>query len=273
MKLLEYRDSDQYDVIIVDCAPTGETLSLLKYPEKLIQLIEKVLPTKRKLTKQFGPVIEKITSIPMPKDSVFGQAEELSAKLYELQTLMSDHDQLSLRIVTTPEKIVIAEAKRNFTWLYLFGYNVDAVFINRILPKPALSGYFHPWLSHQKEGIKQIRESFSFLPVFPLELQPGEVVGMDSLLDVSEKIFGSHNPIEVFFQDEIYTVTKDDEGYYLSLNLPFAQKEQISMSQKGTDLTIEILNEKRVYTLPDALLGKDITSAKFAEGHLVIAMK
>lgn len=139
-KIMEMAQSGGYDVIIVDCAPTGETLSLLKYPEKFSGLLEKILPMKRKGIKVAGPAVEKIMKIPMPEDSVFDDIEYLMEKMEKLQQLMLNHDIVSMRIVTTPEKIVLQETKRNFTCLHLFNYNVDAIIVNRIYSDEAMEG-------------------------------------------------------------------------------------------------------------------------------------
>ena len=132
-KILEIYEQNLFDVILVDCAPTGETLSLLKYPERLSGFIEKVLPLKRKGVQIAGPVVETIMKIPMPKDNVFDDIEYVMEKMGKLQSLMLNKDIVSLRIVTTPEQIVIREAKRNFTYLHLYDYNVDAHFYKSYL--------------------------------------------------------------------------------------------------------------------------------------------
>ena len=163
-KIMEMAESGVYDVIIVDCAPTGETLSLLKYPEKFSDMLEKILPMKRKSLKVAGPAVEKIMKIPMPEESVFDDIEYLMDKMERLQKLMLNHDIVSMRIVTTPEKIVIQETKRNFTCLHLFNYNVDAIIINRIYSKEAMEGYFQKWVNMQEEGLQEIKECFSEVP-------------------------------------------------------------------------------------------------------------
>ncbi len=137
--------SGRYDRVVMDCAPTGETLSLLKSPEMFGDFVEKVLPIKRKAIDTAGHLVEKLTKIPMPEDGAFEDIERLMDKLGRLRALMLNKTALSLRIVTTPEKIVIQEARRNFTCLHLYGYNVDAVIVNKIYPQAALSGYFTKW--------------------------------------------------------------------------------------------------------------------------------
>ena len=165
-KILEVYEKGEYDTLIVDCAPTGETLSLLKYPEKLSVFIQKVLPVKKKGVKIAGPVVEKTMKIPMPGEEVFDDFEYLMERMEKLQNLMLNKDIVSLRVVTTPEKIVLSEAKRNFTCLYLYNYNVDAVLVNRIYPKEAMEGYFSKWMQMQEESLNEIKESFSEVPYF-----------------------------------------------------------------------------------------------------------
>ncbi len=165
-KILDVYESGIYDTIIVDCAPTGETLSLLKYPERLSGFIEKILPIKRIGVKTVGKVVESAMKIPMPKDNVFDDIEYLMDKMKRLQNLMLNKQVVSLRVVTTPEKIVISEAKRNFTCLYLYHYNVDAIIVNRVYPQSAMEGYFNKWMQAQEEALQEISRSFSEVPRF-----------------------------------------------------------------------------------------------------------
>ncbi|MBN2220803.1 MAG: ArsA family ATPase, partial [Vallitaleaceae bacterium] len=170
-KILDLYEKAEHDVLIVDCAPTGETLTLLKYPEMFGEIFEKVMPLKRKMVKVAGPVIQKVTKIPMPKDHVFEDITKLMEKLERLQSLMQNKEIVSIRIVSTPEKIVIKETKRNYTFLQLFDYNVDAVIINKVYPKEALAGYFNQWVKLQEEGLRELEESFYDVPRFMVMLQ------------------------------------------------------------------------------------------------------
>ena len=170
-KILEVYESGEYDTIVVDCAPTGETLALLKYPEKLSGMIRKMLPIKRAGVKAVGPAIETVMKIPMPRDPVFDDLEYLMDKMQRLQNLMLNKEVVSLRVVTTPEKIVINEAKRNFTCLYLYHYNVDAIIVNHIYPAKAMEGYFNKWIKLQEDALQEIKACFSEVPRFYVELQ------------------------------------------------------------------------------------------------------
>ena len=267
-KILDVYESGKYDTIIVDCAPTGETLSLLKYPERLSGLIEKVLPVKRKGIKKFGPIVEKLSKIPMPEDNVFDDFEYLMDKMQRLHELMLNKDIVSLRVVTTPEKIVISEAKRNFTCLYLYHYNVDAVIVNHIYPEQAMEGYFSKWIRLQEEGLKEIEENFSEVPRFYVELQNSEIRTLDVLRDMGSKIYGDTDPDEVLFKKEIYILDKDNSS--LKIYLPFAEKDEMNLEQAGGELVVGIRNESRRFPVPTDFTDKEITGAKFEEGYLNI---
>ncbi len=269
-KITDIYEQNQYDVLIVDCAPTGETLSLLKFPEMFGNMIKTVLPMKKKAVKVAGPMMEKVMKIPMPEDNVFDDVEQLNEKLYQLQAIMTNKDILSIRIVTTPERIVIKEAKRNFTYLHLYNYNIDAVIVNKVYPPKALDGYFSKWINLQEEGLKEIRESFSEVPVFTLMLLNKELATEAILLEAAEQIFGETDPAAVLFKDTIFEVKKEDDGYGFILNIPFAEKSDMDMSQKGSELMIQIKNEKRCFTLPDVLRNKTVQSARYEAGKLLI---
>lgn len=268
--ILNYYKSEKYDVIVVDCAPTGETLSLLKYPEMLSDFIKKVLPIKRKGAKIAGPAVEKIMKIPMPDDSFFDDFELVIEKMQELQKLMLDHEVVSLRIVTTPESIVIKEAKRNFTCLHLYNYNVDAIMINRIYPQRAMEGYFDKWTTMQEEGLKEIRESFSEVPKYYLELQEQEIRTLPVLTRIAGILYGDTDPSRVLFSHEIFRVIEEGENSVLRVYLPFAEKEELDLRQKEQELMIGVKNERRSYPLAKHLQEKEISGAAYEDGYLSI---
>nr|WP_167957006.1 ArsA family ATPase [Anaerosporobacter faecicola] len=271
-RIIDLYEEQKYDVLIVDCAPTGETLSLLKFPEVFGNFIRKILPMKRKATKVAGPMVEKVTKIPMPKESVFDDIEMLDDKLTRLQTIMMDKKITSIRIVTTPERIVIKEAKRNFTCLHLYNYNVDAIIVNKIYPKAALDGYFSKWNELQDEGMEEIKQSFSMLPIFRMELLKNELNTLTVLKQVADSLYGAFNPADIFFVDQIFEVKKCGKEQMLRLHLPFANKEQMELNQKGDELQVKFNNESRCFLLPDSLKGKEVVGAKFEDGWLTLEM-
>ena len=269
-KILDIYEENMYDVLIVDCAPTGETLSLLKFPEQFGSFLSTMLPAKRKMVKYVGPAVQKLTKIPMPGDDVFEELTYLIDKLERMQALMDNKEAVSLRIVTTPEKIVIREAKHNFTCLHLYGYQVDAVIVNRIYPQQALEGYFNKWIALQEEGLTELRESFGDIPVFTLELQSRELFGIPALTAAAQLIYGDKDPMKIFFKDQIMCVEKDGNEWLLKLSLPFAQKDEMELAFRGGELILNIKNEKRRFMVPDSLKGKDVTGAKFEAGWLQV---
>ena len=173
LKILEICDEDAYDVLIVDCAPTGETLSLLRYPERLCVLSDSILPSIRSMNRAFGGLISRKTTVPKPRDEVFAEFERLVKQLNRLQEILRDRQRVSLRIVATPERIVLEEARRSYSWLQAFDFGVDAVFINRILPAEALKGYFEAWIPLQEKSLQLARESFPARGSFPWSCRAG----------------------------------------------------------------------------------------------------
>lgn len=270
-KILEVYESGEYNTIIVDCAPTGETLALLKYPERLSGMIKKVLPIKRAGVKSVGKVVETVMKIPMPKDRVFDDIEYLMDKMQRLQDLMLNKEVVSLRVVTTPENIVIREAKRNFTCLYLYHYNVDAIIINHIYPARAMEGYFNKWIKRQEEALREIKESFSEVPRFYVELQKQELRTLDLLGKVGDSVFGELDPDDVLFQKEIYSI--DSEKKCLKIYLPFAEKEELRLEQDKKELVVGVRNESRRFPIPVEFVQEEITGAKFEDGYLNICFR
>lgn len=258
------------DVLIIDCAPTGETLSLLKFPEHFGNLWRTLLPVERTMAKVAGPAVEKIAKIPMPRDDVFEELTHLVDKLERLQILMNDRTVVSLRIVTTPEKIVLREAKHNFTCLHLYGYQVDAIIVNRIYPQHALEGYFHAWISQQEESMRELKESFGEIPLLTLELQDHELQGIEALTEASEFLYGDKDPMDIFFSDRLMETERENGEILLKLSLPFAEKEEIDLETSGMELMITVKNERRCFLLPDMLKGKEVIGARFQEGWLVV---
>lgn len=273
-KIKDIYEEGAYDILIVDCAPTGETLSLLKFPEIFGEWINRMLPMKRKAMKVAGPAVSRLMKIPMPKDTIFDEVEALVDKMNGLRELLWDKDVVSLRIVTTPERIVIKEAKRNFSYLHLYNYNVDAIIINKIYPMEAMSGYFHPWMKNQEEALTDIRESFAGVPIFYLELQKQELRTLDRLSRVAATLYQEQNPEEIWFRDTIFTTEtvlseeKGEKQEIFKISLPFFDLSDMELMQKGEELTLIIKNMRRSFILPARFKNREIHGAKYEEGML-----
>lgn len=272
LRILQVADAGDCDTLVVDCAPTGETLSLLHYPERLGRLIELALPTKRAVVKVLGKPIEKLTSVPMPPDRLFDDLLTLTSRLRRLGEILRDDAVTTIRLVTTPERIVVAEARRNLTWLTMYGYTVDGIIVNRVYPREALEGYFAPWVEQQATGVALVESAFAHVPIFRLGLQPHEVVGLDALGAVATELYPDADPGEAFYHGEFYTLVRTAAGVELRLALPGAAKEQLDLCQQDRDVVLNYRGEQRRIALPDSLAGKDVTRARYEQDALVLTM-
>jgi len=270
LKIKEINDEDKYDVLIVDCAPTGETMALLKFPEIFKWWMEKFFPLKRKAAGIAKPIIDATLKIPIPDAKTFDEIEELYKKIDELHQLLLDREKVSIRIVTTPEKIVVKESKRSFSYLHLFDFNVDAIIINKIFSKEVGKGYFEKWLQIQEDSINEINDSFKPVPIFKAPLMNSEIRKYESLIKMGESIYGEVAPEGIFFKDKIFEVEKAGENYNLIINMPFVDKKELNIYQKGDELSISIKNEKRSFTLPKKLVTKEVDKANYSEGKLIL---
>lgn len=270
LRIKDIHDEGEYDVLIVDCAPTGETMSLLKFPDLFKWWMEKLFPIKRKGARLARPVIQATLKVPVPSEETFDDIERLYNRIDQLHKLLQNKQSVSIRIVTTPEKIVIKEAKRSFSYLHLFDYNVDGIIINKIFPQVSLDGYFQKWETIQGESIQEILESFKGIPVFKLELLDKELRKIQILSDIGGKLYGDAYPEKILAAQKIFSVEKAADGYLLLVNMPFVDKRELKLSQKGDEITIAVKNERRCLVLPAKLHSLSINGAKYEDGTLKI---
>ena len=272
LKILEIYEEAKYDVIVVDCAPTGQSLSMLTYAEKLNVLVDTILPMVQNINSIFGSLISKKTSVPKPRDIVFEEIKNIAKKLEKLYDIFHKRDTTSIRIVTTPEQIVLEEARRNYTCLQLYNFNVDAIYINKLYPEKAMEGYFKDWEDIQKHNIQLAEESFSEQKLFKLEMQNNEINGKESLEKIAEILYQNINPIEIFCQTEAFKMDDINGTRILSIKLPFLKAENISIKKEKDDIIISLLNERRRFHLPDKLRTRKITSYSYMNNELKIYM-
>jgi arsenite-transporting ATPase len=270
LRILKYYKEGKFDVIIVDCAPTGETLALLSFPEMLRWWMEKLFPIKKKAIKVVGPVVGSLAGIPMPSGQVMDEIDNIYYELDEMRKIFSDRNTTSIRIVVNPEKMVIKEAQRSFTYLNIYDFNVDAVVINRVFPESIIDDYFKGWKDIQRKYKKDIVESFSPIPIYYAPLFETEVVGWTMLGRMAEEIFQDSNPVELKYNGRAQRVDKDGDDYILSLMIPFVEKKDLTLNQKGDELIVRAGAVKRNITLPRTLLSRSIEKAAFEDGMLKI---
>ncbi|MEF3302055.1 ArsA family ATPase [Paenibacillus sp. GYB003] len=271
MELKRHAISGEYDAIVVDCAPTGETLRLLSYPSVLGWWVNKIFPFERRLVKLARPVAKVVAGgLELPDDNVMGSVESFVRELEQLQTWIMNRDITSVRIVVNPEKMVISEARRAFTHLNLYGFNTDAIVINRFLPPEASGSYWAQWRRIHDKYEEEIRDSFSPLPIFRIPLMESEVVGLPMLERIGDAAFDGTDVYAVLHCDNTRTVRKEGGRYVMELALPFVEKEQLQLHQRGEELTVQAGPYKRKLHMPKPLLGRPIASAKFADGKLIL---
>lgn len=271
--ILKVYEEKKYDVLIVDCAPTGQSLSMLTYAEKIQMIADAVIPMVKNINSIFGSFISKKTSVPKPKDIVFDEFSALVERLTKLYKILKNQEETSIRIVTTPEHIVIEEAKRNYTWLKLYGFNVDVIYLNKLYPAEMLTGYFSDWEKYQQESIEIVQESFHKQKIFMLELQNNEILGKEKLDDIGEIFYTTCNPLSIFTKTEDFFIEDKNGTRTLCIELPFVKdRDEISAFKDGNDIVISWLNETRRFHLPEKLRKREISDYIYEDGYLKIKM-
>jgi arsenite/tail-anchored protein-transporting ATPase len=270
LRILRYYKEETFEVIIIDCAPTGETLALLSFPEMLRWWMDKLFPLKRKAIKIMRPVMQPIVGIPLPKDNILAEVQNIYDQLDEMKQILSAPEVTSIRVVVNPEKIVIKEAQRSFTYLNIYNFNIDAVIVNRVIPDTVSDEYFSAWKEIQKKYRQDISNSFSPLPILNVPLFEREVVGTDILGRMGDAIFADDDPVAILYNRRIQEVKKEGDEYRFSIYLPFTDKKEVNLNRKGDELIIRAGNVKRTITIPRTLIPLEITGAKFEEETLNI---
>ncbi len=264
-------DEGRYDLVVVDCAPTAETLRLLSLPEVLSWYIERVFPMERRVVKAVRPIVSKMTTLPIAGDDVFGAVERLHRNLDAVRRILTDELASTVRLVVNPEKMVISEARRTYTYLGLFGYRVDAVVVNRIIPEDVTDPYFVKWKDIQAEHLQTVRESFQPVPILTARLFDREMVGLELLEAMGREVYGEKNVMNVLHRDEPIRVRKRGSGYALSIRLPFVEREDLDVHRRGDELLVRVGSYKRNLILPQVLQRLEAGEASFVGNDLEIA--
>jgi arsenite-transporting ATPase len=263
--------SGDYDVIVVDCAPTAETLRLLSLPEVLSWYFEKVLPTERRLMKAARPILSRFTDLPIPQDEVFTSAQSVFESIEGVKELMSDPAVTSARLVVNPEKMVIDEARRTYSYLSLFGYGVDGVVVNRVLPQEVADPYFERWRAIQKGHLETIDDAFAEVPRLHLRLFDDEMVGIDRLRYMASELYGARDAIFDFTATHPFRIIDSDGGISMEMDIPFVDKSELDVYRTGHELYIQVGPYRRSFILPDALHRREVTRARLESGTLTVS--
>ena len=263
-------ESGRYDLLVIDCAPTAETLRLLSLPEVMNWYIERIFPIQRGVVKTIRPVLTRVTTMPIPDDRIFNAVMRLHRNLDAVRKILVDEKQSSVRLVVNAEKMVIAEARRTYTYLSLFGYRVDAVVANRIIPDDVTDPYFMKWKDIQAEHLATIRDSFQPVPILTSRLFDQEIVGADLLEELGEEVYGEVSAADILHRDQPIRVKKRGPYYVLMMRLPFVDRDDLDIHRKGDELFVRVGSYKRNLVLPHALQRLDIRQARFVEEGLEV---
>jgi arsenite-transporting ATPase len=232
--------------------------------------MEKIFPIERRVMGALRPVARRLTSLPLPDDKVYAAVRRFYDKLDGVRRVLTDGATTSVRLVVNPEKMVIAEAQRTYTYLNLFGYRVDAIVANRLLPDEVSDPYFDRWKELQARHMRTIHESFDPVPILVSKLRDQELVGVDLLEGLGAEVYGDADPAGVLYADDPMSVTKNGDSYLLSLKLPFASRDEIELSAKSDELFVKVGPYRRTIMMPKVLTARELSGAQMRDDRLEI---
>jgi arsenite-transporting ATPase len=265
-----YAASGDWDTIVVDCAPTAETIRLLSLPGVLAWWMERLFPMGRRVNKVVSPLLGAVTDVPVPGDDVFGAIERFYERLDGVKELLTDRTVTTARLVVNPERVVVAEARRTFTYLSLFGYSVDAVIANRLLPEAVSDPWFEDWKQRHVEHLASIEEGFAPVPVLRAELAPHELVGIDRLREFGTALYGEDDPARHRADVSPMRLERTDAGDVLSVDLPFVAKDELVLGRREDELLVRVGPYRRSILLPDSLKRRQVVDAALQDGALAV---
>ncbi len=275
LALLELRRhvlSGEWDVVVVDCAPTAETLRLLALPEALNWYMTRVFGVQRRVVRALRPVLSRAAGVPMPEDAVFEAVERLHRDLEEVHALLTGPG-ATVRLVLTPEQVVVAEARRSLTTLSLYGYRVDGVVANRVFPEDGHDPWLQGWVEAQRAVLGEVRQSFVDLPVWRSAYSAHEPVGAEDLAAFAEAAYAGDDPLAVPAGDGPMTITRTSSGAVLRIALPFAQREDVDLARHGDELVVTVGSYRRLLALPAALRHHTVAAARVDDGSLRVRFR
>ena len=265
-------ESGEWDAIIVDCAPTGETLRLLSFPDAARWWLDKVLGKEQSMLSAARPFARMFLDIQLPDEKVVNEIQRLVGNLVAMHDLLRDASRVSMRLVMTPDRMVVAEAMRTYTYLNLYGYLTDAVVVNRVFPDELSDGYFGAWHAVQQEQLEMVGSAFA-VPVLKAPYFASEVIGPERLDELAEAIFSDTDPAAVLHDRLTQELSVADGTASLRLDLPFAERGDVSLKKIGLELVVRVDGHKRTIVLPGALARYKPTSAVLEDGSLVVGFE
>ena len=265
-----YVRTKKFDVILLDCAPTGESLRFISIPTTLDWYMKKIFKIERTIARYARPLAKRLSDVPLPGEDYFEAIEFLFERLRGVDEILVDPEITTVRLITNPEKIVLKETQRAFMYFSLYKMSIDGIIMNRVLPDSVSETYFKDWKKSQKDYIKKAEAYFSPIPLFPVNLFRGEVLGFDSLKALADQIYKDKNPLERFFDGEPYSFVKTNGKYQLRVKLPFIGKGDVDLNKISDELIIRVGSFKRHIMLPRQVAASNSVKAKLDGEYLSV---
>jgi len=273
IRLREFYGENEYDVVIVDMAPTGESLRLLSLPEVLAWILKVTRTLERFIT---APVLRPMSKIAPGLDKIVAPEDVVALwdrsldRLNDIRQILDEKAITSARLIMNPEKMVIAESRRSLTYLNLYGMRVDAAIVNKVIPQDAKEGYLEDWYESQQEYLKLIEADFAPMPTFSAPLFRSEVTGIERLRQLGKLLYGENDPTNLFYDERPISIRYEPDGTVLRVKLPFAPTDKLELSRVGSTLVLTIGRRVREIVLPDSLAALDPKEGSFVDGYLEI---
>jgi arsenite-transporting ATPase len=270
LALKRHHEEARFAVVVVDCAPTGETLRLLSFPDVARWWLEKVFPQQGSLMAAARPLARAVLDVSLPGDEVLDDVGRLVRGLIAMHEILRDTERATVRLVMTPDRMVVDEARRTFTYLNLYGYVTDAVVVNRVFP-PEVDGYFAGWRERQLSALAEVESAFAPVPVLPAPYFGEEVIGAAMLDRLGDAVFGERDAASVLHDRVTQELTVFDDGAQLRLDLPFVERGDVSLKKIGLELVVRVDGHKRTLMLPPALAEFRPSGAALDRGALRVS--
>ncbi|MEA2349391.1 MAG: arsenite/tail-anchored protein-transporting ATPase, partial [Thermoleophilaceae bacterium] len=273
LQIKRHHEDGEYDAIVVDCAPTGETLRLLSFPDVASWWLEKVFPIERGLMAAARPFARTFLDVSLPPERVFDDVERLVTNLVAMNSILRDRASTSIRLVMNPDRMVIREAMRTYTYLNLYGYLTDAVVVNRVFPPEVDGGYFARWRANQQEQMELVRSAFAPVPILTAPFFDQEVVGPAMLDRLAGEVFADHEAERLLYNDLSQQLVSNNGTATLRVALPFAEKGDIDLKKIGLEVVVRVGAQKRTIVLPPTMAAYRPRAAQFEEGALKVTFE
>ena len=274
MYVNQYRRTKEFDVVVLDCAPTAESLRFISLPTTLEWYMKHVFTMERRLLKAIRPIANRVAPVELPSDSYFQNISDLFGKIEGIDALLQNAEVTSVRLVTNAEKMVLRETQRAFVYFSLHGLTVDNVIVNRLFPIEVQDEFFAKWHELQGRVVSEIEAYFAPIPISRVPLFRNEVVGLERLGELAASLYGdSVDPAAVTRTERPYSFVRKDGTYQVRVHIPFAQKGEIGLFKKDTDLIVEVGTLRRHIGLPTSMSALEPASARLEDNVLVVEMK